>query len=525
MTSNVWPFRRNSRIFAHFISKNISNHNLNICSFQANDAILLCFRYYSGEKVAPVLTIFIGGNHEASNYLQELPYGGWVAPNIYYLGYAGVVRYKGVRIGGISGIYKGFDYFKGHFEKPPYDPNMMRSVYHYRQQETFRLQQLLEPIDIMMSHDWPNNVYNYGNAGQLIRFKPHFRDEIHENKLGSPPCYELLKKLQPTYWFSGHLHCKFAAVIPHDNGQETKFLALDKCLPNRRFLQVIDIDGTEPHSNRLYYDLEWLTILYSTKHLTHVKTISNYMPGPGNGTCRWDFRPSDDEKAHVLNRFDGNLVIPNNFERTAAPYDPNNRPPMTHQPKPVKNPQTVEFCNILEIDDPLNLVVILTGGEIGHSEYRDVVNASISDTSLVLNDSDRLDDQSENSTLNISTASSGGITNLTLLNQRLSLFDSLPLPKNILNEPHNPEEAEIDLHDDEELIGDDDSKSSNQISNLTVDTSEELTTRRLAESDPSNLPSPAEKRQNNDEQQTDSAPPIVKKIKRRNAAIYTETED
>lgn len=36
--------------------------------------------------MAPVLTIFIGGNHEASNYLQELPYGGWVAPNIYYMG-------------------------------------------------------------------------------------------------------------------------------------------------------------------------------------------------------------------------------------------------------------------------------------------------------------------------------------------------------------------------------------------------------------------------------------------------------
>lgn len=45
-----------------------------------------CIRYYSGEKKAPVLTIFIGGNHEASNHLQELPYGGWVAPNIYYLG-------------------------------------------------------------------------------------------------------------------------------------------------------------------------------------------------------------------------------------------------------------------------------------------------------------------------------------------------------------------------------------------------------------------------------------------------------
>ncbi|CAN0556655.1 unnamed protein product, partial [Ectocarpus sp. 8 AP-2014] len=29
-------------------------------------------KYYSGELVAPVLTIFIGGNHEASSYLQVL---------------------------------------------------------------------------------------------------------------------------------------------------------------------------------------------------------------------------------------------------------------------------------------------------------------------------------------------------------------------------------------------------------------------------------------------------------------------
>lgn len=28
------------------------------------------WQYYSGKKTAPFLTIFIGGNHEASNYLQ-----------------------------------------------------------------------------------------------------------------------------------------------------------------------------------------------------------------------------------------------------------------------------------------------------------------------------------------------------------------------------------------------------------------------------------------------------------------------
>lgn len=102
-----------------------------------------CCRYYSGEKLAPVLTIFIGGNHEASNYLQELPYGGWVAPRIYYMGYASVVNVAGVRVGGLSGIYKGHDYFKGHFERPPYTEDTKRSVYHIRNLETFRLKQVI----------------------------------------------------------------------------------------------------------------------------------------------------------------------------------------------------------------------------------------------------------------------------------------------------------------------------------------------------------------------------------------------
>lgn len=51
-------------------------------------------KYYSGGKIAPFLTIFIGGNHEASNYLRELYYGGWAAPNIYYLGSSGIIDLK-----------------------------------------------------------------------------------------------------------------------------------------------------------------------------------------------------------------------------------------------------------------------------------------------------------------------------------------------------------------------------------------------------------------------------------------------
>lgn len=99
--------------------------------------------------------------------------------------------------------------------------------------------------------------------------------QIEEGSLGSPPGEQILHELQPSHWFSAHLHVKYAALVAHSQqqynqqqqgqgrghkrkspsrgpspppglgqmGQKgrdkfTKFLALDKCLPRRGFLQV-----------------------------------------------------------------------------------------------------------------------------------------------------------------------------------------------------------------------------------------------------------------------------------------------
>eukprot|EP00960_Hanusia_phi_P017190 506287-Hanusia_phi.AAC.1 len=112
-------------------------------------------KYYSGQLVAPVLTIFIGGNHEASNHLWELYHGGWVAPNIFFLGYAGAIVVGGVRIAGLSGIFKSMHYRQGHWEHPPYDQGSMRSAYHVREYEVWKLGMLTGDVDIFLSHDWP----------------------------------------------------------------------------------------------------------------------------------------------------------------------------------------------------------------------------------------------------------------------------------------------------------------------------------------------------------------------------------
>ncbi|XP_069688037.1 lariat debranching enzyme [Periplaneta americana] len=327
------------------------------------------YKYYSGEKVAPVLTIFIGGNHEASNYLQELAYGGWVAPRIYYMGYANIVNIAGVRIGGLSGIYKGHDYLKGHFEKPPYSEDTKRSVYHIRNLETFRLKQVQKPVDIFLSHDWPRGVYNYGDVDQLLKFKPFFTNEVKTNTLGSKPCEELLHLLKPTYWFAAHMHVKFAALVPHtsdneDDRQMTKFLALDKCLPRRKFLQIVDIQHNVMKPIELEYDLEWLTILHFTNHLLSVSRTNQYMPGPGMDS-RWNFTPTKEEMDFIRLKFNGDLIIPHNFTQTTLAFEPNNcdssdsngHHSFSGQAKAKINPQTMLFCDKLSVDDPMALLL------------------------------------------------------------------------------------------------------------------------------------------------------------------------
>jgi len=274
--------------------------------------------YVTGVKVAPVPTVFVGGNHEASNVLQSLYYGGYVAPNIYFLGFAGVVNFGFLRICGVSGIQNDSHYQLGHYESPPYDTSSLRSVYHIRELEIYRMAHLrytasfavpsdsapaapgAERVNIVLSHDWPRHIWQYGDCPALLRKKPGLAADVTQAQLGSAPLWDLLSQLRPQFWFCAHHHVKFAAVVPWadeappadeelspppiplcgtSGARATRFLSLDKVLPGRDFLQILTIPapagfapsagGSPDAPYELEFDLEWMGILQRTHHLLH----------------------------------------------------------------------------------------------------------------------------------------------------------------------------------------------------------------------------------------------------------------
>lgn len=194
--------------------------------------------YYSGARTAPYLTVFVGGNHEASNYLFELYYGGWVAPNIYYLGAASVLRLGPLRIAGVSGIWKGFDYRKPHHERIPYNEDDIKSIYHVRELDVRKLLQIRTQVDVGISHDWPKGVEWRGNWKRLFRQKAHLEADAREGKLGSVAAQHVMDRLRPPYWFSAHLHCKYAAVVEHE-----KDVPPQEPLPSANSMPVTDGRG------------------------------------------------------------------------------------------------------------------------------------------------------------------------------------------------------------------------------------------------------------------------------------------
>lgn len=106
------------------------------------------------------------------------------------------------------------------------------------------------------------------------------------------------------------------------NTKYTKFLSLDKCLPKRTFLQVVEIPTTNDETGNydFYYDMEWLAITRATH--PYLSTTRVQTPLPSDDQLK---AMIEKEKTFLEDRLQKgvlDLKIPHNFEPTAPAHQP-----------------------------------------------------------------------------------------------------------------------------------------------------------------------------------------------------------
>lgn len=327
--------------------------------------------YYNGDKIAPLLTILIGGNHECLSYFTELRYGGWLAPNIYYLGEFGSIWYKGLRITGISGVYNERSFRESLSDSTidqfplPYDSKSLKSVYHIRAKQYIKML-LIGHSHIAISHDWPRNVWDHGRKNPFKK-KPWLEADRKISKLGNPLMENALNLNRPSYWFSLHLHMDLEARVTHssensskndseisldmddceDSKQEfieptmTMFLALGKAVPGQKFIKHLSIDSE--NSGPLSYDSRAAAINkvveeFFLDHPTYFRgwLVDDMLNFEKMGPFLRRMEPKITDQ---INKINVELKIPQNFSKI-APSSKEEIPPLQYW----NNPQTEEYC-------------------------------------------------------------------------------------------------------------------------------------------------------------------------------------
>lgn len=197
--------------------------------------------YAKGEKEFPCRVIFIGGNNEPYNFLDQMPDGGKVAENCYYLGRVGVTEEFGLRLGYLTGIFAPKTYEPGRPDIDWDDPEIHTRLKVKKKAGYFTKEEMRElmhddPIDILLLHDWPTGLAAKADKDST-EGKPRFT-------VGNKPARYLMEIKKPRWLFCGHIHHYYHGRITWNENKTTTFTCLDR-IPKADgpFMAVLEKDS------------------------------------------------------------------------------------------------------------------------------------------------------------------------------------------------------------------------------------------------------------------------------------------
>jgi len=180
--------------------------------------------FYTGRADFPYPLYFIGGNHESYGFLDRFPQGREIAPNFNYLGRVNSIELSGLKIVGVSGIYKP-DLFS-----LPNRASVSEFSNHSNKEHIGFLESEIEQAmnyghaDVLILHDWASEII----SPEALKIFQHKYSNARYESIGNEYARLLVEALQPKLVLCGHLHFKYryALKLPH------QFISQICCLAN-----------------------------------------------------------------------------------------------------------------------------------------------------------------------------------------------------------------------------------------------------------------------------------------------------
>lgn len=158
--------------------------------------------FYNGRAEFPYPIWFIGGNHEPYGFLDSMPAGGEVTKNCYYLGRIGSTVLSGLKIVGLSGIYRENLFL--HTARPDISQIGSRSNKDYIGFIQSDIERAIEfeSADILLLHEWSTDTIAATDLDSFYSWLP----SLKYTQLGNEYARMLIEFLQPKLVLCGHMH-------------------------------------------------------------------------------------------------------------------------------------------------------------------------------------------------------------------------------------------------------------------------------------------------------------------------------
>lgn len=197
--------------------------------------------YATGERTMRRPMVFVGGNNEAFGDLE--PYveqGGEIAPNVRYLGRAGVSDLAGLRVAFLSGIYAPTRFTRPRVAPTTWERSKQAGYFRADDVEVVRH---VETADVLLLHEWPRGVA--GRDSAVARAGARGIRAPHWTNVGNPHGKMLVDVLRPEWVLCGHLHVPHAATYTWNEGQATRVVCLDQASRPEGGLFWMEWEGRE----------------------------------------------------------------------------------------------------------------------------------------------------------------------------------------------------------------------------------------------------------------------------------------